>query len=615
MVRDPELAADLTQDAFVKAYKAYDSLEKPENARAWLYQIAHRVALDHIRRQKIVRFFPWTGESPRRGPVGRAPRHGRPHLGRPPAGARADAGAAAGGPPPRRAPRPHGPRARRGPRRQPRRRPGAAHPRAREPPPGARRGARGRSRRAAWPRPPGTSDDRHRRPRRAQRRLDQPHAAPARRLRSASTVRSTPTKPPGSTSTSRRAMTAPPSPPTTRRQRLELRALREHAPAPPRDLWARTRGRDRARVAPPSSIPPTLPGVDVQAVRPSRRCAGRGNRRRNPDLLPVVPRRCHDHARRHRPTIAVATPSPDAVAPTPLAVGPRDVAYLSVGRDGTLRDHAGSDQRGLPAGRHRLHVRPASIESRKDIGPLASPEIGLRDRTAGRSSSWARASEGTRLVVVAVPDGGRRRRAERAIRDAREATPSDEPDPSSPPAIGRSLDRPRRPTPTAEPETTAPPSDEPSPTPSETGRGDRSRSPRDLRGHRHDRRVRAGWLGVRLHRAACRRLARPGHLRLDRRRRPPPTPSRRITGRSSARGPGDDIVGSSARGLRRRHLGRADGDRRQRATTHRSRCPDAGLAWRPAVDPERRERRVLGRGRSRRADDGTVRGRPRTVDS
>ena len=63
MVRDPELAADLTQDAFVKAYKAHDSLEKVENARAWLYQIAHRVALDHIRRQKIVRFLPWTGES------------------------------------------------------------------------------------------------------------------------------------------------------------------------------------------------------------------------------------------------------------------------------------------------------------------------------------------------------------------------------------------------------------------------------------------------------------------------------------------------------------------------------------------------------------------------
>ncbi len=63
MVRDPELAADLTQDAFVKAYRAQDTLEKPENARAWLYQIAHRVTLDELRRRKIIRFIPWSGES------------------------------------------------------------------------------------------------------------------------------------------------------------------------------------------------------------------------------------------------------------------------------------------------------------------------------------------------------------------------------------------------------------------------------------------------------------------------------------------------------------------------------------------------------------------------
>jgi predicted RNA polymerase sigma factor len=31
MLREPELAADLTQDAFVKAYKNYETLEKPEN--------------------------------------------------------------------------------------------------------------------------------------------------------------------------------------------------------------------------------------------------------------------------------------------------------------------------------------------------------------------------------------------------------------------------------------------------------------------------------------------------------------------------------------------------------------------------------------------------------
>lgn len=68
MMRDPELAADLAQDAFVKAYRAYDTLEKGENARAWLYQIAHRVALDHIRRRKIVRFVPFVGEAPGAAP-------------------------------------------------------------------------------------------------------------------------------------------------------------------------------------------------------------------------------------------------------------------------------------------------------------------------------------------------------------------------------------------------------------------------------------------------------------------------------------------------------------------------------------------------------------------
>ena len=63
MVRDDELAADLTQEAFVKAYRAFDTLEDPNRARAWLYQIAGRTALDELRRRRIVRFVPWTGES------------------------------------------------------------------------------------------------------------------------------------------------------------------------------------------------------------------------------------------------------------------------------------------------------------------------------------------------------------------------------------------------------------------------------------------------------------------------------------------------------------------------------------------------------------------------
>ena len=63
MLRDDELAADLTQETFVKAYRAFDTLEDHNRARAWLYQIAGRTALDELRRRKIVRFVPWTGES------------------------------------------------------------------------------------------------------------------------------------------------------------------------------------------------------------------------------------------------------------------------------------------------------------------------------------------------------------------------------------------------------------------------------------------------------------------------------------------------------------------------------------------------------------------------
>jgi RNA polymerase sigma-70 factor (ECF subfamily) len=72
MLRDPELAADLTQDAFIRAYRAYADLDDLNKARAWLYQIAHRVALDELRRRKIIRFVPWTGES--RGSVPSAER-------------------------------------------------------------------------------------------------------------------------------------------------------------------------------------------------------------------------------------------------------------------------------------------------------------------------------------------------------------------------------------------------------------------------------------------------------------------------------------------------------------------------------------------------------------
>jgi RNA polymerase sigma-70 factor (ECF subfamily) len=63
MMRDADLAADLAQDTFIRAYRALGSLEDKAKARAWLYQIAHRIALDEIRHRRIVRFLPLTIES------------------------------------------------------------------------------------------------------------------------------------------------------------------------------------------------------------------------------------------------------------------------------------------------------------------------------------------------------------------------------------------------------------------------------------------------------------------------------------------------------------------------------------------------------------------------
>ena len=272
MMRDPEVAADMTQDAFIKAYKNYETLEKPENARAWLYQIAHRVALDEIRRRKIVRFLPWTGESRGAAPVGRAPRHGRPPVGRHAARARADPRAPARGPPPRRAARPDRPRAGRRARRQPRRRPSPPDPGPREPPPGARRrtrgGRRGRRRHDGRGTANGHDAGRTDEPVRARPRAG-PTTGPRRTSArgsappSGSTARSTRPRRPGSTSISRAAP-----------------ACRRVAAAYDADRHGSARA---ARPAPPSRratcgrAPP--PRIEQEAARP-RPPPSRGRSRR-----------------------------------------------------------------------------------------------------------------------------------------------------------------------------------------------------------------------------------------------------------------------------------------------------------------------------------------------
>jgi RNA polymerase sigma-70 factor (ECF subfamily) len=53
LVHDSSEAEDLTQDTFLRAYSHRDSLRDPNAVRGWLYRIATRVCLDHLRKCSV----------------------------------------------------------------------------------------------------------------------------------------------------------------------------------------------------------------------------------------------------------------------------------------------------------------------------------------------------------------------------------------------------------------------------------------------------------------------------------------------------------------------------------------------------------------------------------
>ncbi len=53
MVRDRELAEDLSQDAFVKVLNHIDRYSPEFKFSSWLFKIANNVAIDHLRRRKL----------------------------------------------------------------------------------------------------------------------------------------------------------------------------------------------------------------------------------------------------------------------------------------------------------------------------------------------------------------------------------------------------------------------------------------------------------------------------------------------------------------------------------------------------------------------------------
>jgi RNA polymerase sigma-70 factor (ECF subfamily) len=53
MVRDRELAEDLAQEVFLKAYRALDSYDADRKFSSWLFKIAHNSTIDHLRRGEL----------------------------------------------------------------------------------------------------------------------------------------------------------------------------------------------------------------------------------------------------------------------------------------------------------------------------------------------------------------------------------------------------------------------------------------------------------------------------------------------------------------------------------------------------------------------------------
>jgi hypothetical protein len=241
-------------------------------------------------------------------------------------------------------------------------------------------------------------------------------------------------------------------------QRLELRALRERAPVPPRDLWARTsaaieleshhhapRRSSRASFRPYALLAGALVVAIAVGTLSSSQWFPNGGATATPGATGVI---------------AVASETPTATAaPTPLAVDPQDVAFLTVDRDGTYSITQARIDEVCPAS--ATDCTPDKlVERKKNIGPLASPET-VFGSDGQPFVVLGDGENGPQLFAVVVPPEGPG--PTETAPPSTEPTPSDEPVESDVPASDE-------PAVTASPpssESPAPPSDEPTPTPSQ----------------------------------------------------------------------------------------------------------------------------------------------------
>ncbi len=59
LVGDREQADELTQDTFLKAFRALPKMDSNLKVSAWLYRIATNTAYDALRRRKLIAWLPW----------------------------------------------------------------------------------------------------------------------------------------------------------------------------------------------------------------------------------------------------------------------------------------------------------------------------------------------------------------------------------------------------------------------------------------------------------------------------------------------------------------------------------------------------------------------------
>ncbi len=61
MMGNADDAADLTQETFLRAYRALDRTDEALNVGAWLHRIAANACFDALRRRRRIRWVPWEG--------------------------------------------------------------------------------------------------------------------------------------------------------------------------------------------------------------------------------------------------------------------------------------------------------------------------------------------------------------------------------------------------------------------------------------------------------------------------------------------------------------------------------------------------------------------------